>query len=109
MEAGAEEKYSKTNRGRQQITINGVTMYGRVRNAVKECRTNLDVNQKYTHADECIGNILKQHTGMNADSGPGTRKIFRLARRAEAHSSSDVPIATVYALRPCCCIAITFM
>ena len=61
LEAGAEEKYSKTNRGRQQITINGVTMYGRVRNAVKECRTNLDVNKKYTHADECIGNILKQH------------------------------------------------
>ena len=37
---------------------------------------NLDVNQKYTYADECIGNILKQHKGkrLNADLGTAIGK-----------------------------------
>ena len=80
LEADAKAKFSKTNRGRWQLgtAIDGVTTHERVKNAVEKCRTNLDVNQEYTYADKCIGNILKQHKGkLNAESGTAIGKAIK--------------------------------
>ena len=78
--ADAKAKFSKTVRGKYQLgtAIDGVTTHERVKNAVEKCRTNLDVNQEYTYADKCIGDILKQHKGkLNAESGTAIGKAIK--------------------------------